>query len=210
MPSSQAPASPPPDESAKPGAALQRSTGEAALIRSLSKLDEVLTGLITQQLPAALAQALTVALSQAPNDEKACGRCQLRRAEWDALNADVIAFAFEQARQEAGIEPGDPATAELDPLKYIPEALHFDPADPLGKTGRLPMTFPVVTTIGGTDLCAMDVREIAEANLAARLAQPDDGQARQEQAARRELLIAPAGMNARTAAQLAVQGIPTE
>jgi hypothetical protein len=182
----------------------------------LSTLNEVLSGVILQQLPAALAQALMTALSQAPSEGKGmCAPCQVRRAEWDEINADAIQFAFAQARQEAGVAEGDPAGGELDILRYLPAELHYNPADPLGKSGCLPMSFPAITTFRGTDLCPMDIRELAAQNVAARRAQqqpqPDDGTAaRQAQDARRALLLAPPGMDASTAAKIAGSGIPKQ
>lgn len=210
MPSNSPPASPPAEASA-PGTGLHRSAGEAALIRSLAKLDEVLTSLLTDKLPAVLAEALLAALAQAPAEGKGmCAPCQIRRAEWDTANVDAVQFAFAKARQEAGLEAGDPAAADLDVFAYLPAELHPDNTDPLGRTGSLPMSFPAITTFRGTDLCAMHVQEIAQQNVAARLAQAQETAPPVAEQAKRPILVSPPGMNAATAAKIASQGIPNQ
>lgn len=92
------------------------------MLRAVSQLDRVLSGLIVNQLPAALAQALMAALAQAPAEGKGiCGRCSLRRAEWDLRNDDAIQFALDRALEAAGVTRDDPAAGDVSIFEFLPE-----------------------------------------------------------------------------------------
>jgi hypothetical protein len=208
------PATAPADETpADPAAAFQRTPAEAALFRVIGKLDTVLADLIVRQMPGQLAQALAVALSQAPQESLGlCAFCTDNRCDWDDANTEVVDFAQAQLRAAREATPEAPLALET----FLPEHVRADPADPFPADGvRMPYVLQAVAMRSGWGLCPFHIEVAARATRKQRHEQAQRTAAQQaaaqpQPAPQRELLVPPRGMDASTAAKIASQGIPQQ
>lgn len=184
-----------------------------AMLRAMGKLDQV----IEQRLPAALARALVSATAQT-DDSLMCGRCAVRQARFNRVNADAVRMAYLKACADLDVNPDDPGQ-QVDMTGHLPEELRPDPGNPIDDV-RFPTPFRAVTTIAGWALCAFDVA--ADEALLARQ-QEAAAQAAEAQAAtaaglapaepvpaapRPTILVPPPGMSAQAAARAVQQAPP--
>ncbi len=123
-------------------------------------LAETLAAMLSQLLPSAIAQALVAAQSQpgAPGQPLMCYRCAARMAAFRRDNADVIRFAWAQAREAAGLAEDDPRALEVDFQSFLPGSMKPDQDDPMNE-GRWPVTFPEFTRGRNGGLCIFHVLE---------------------------------------------------
>lgn len=169
----------------------------AATLGALKRIDAIL-----QALPQLVGGELLRAVSQAPGG--LCAYCALGRADWDDANTEAVDYA--RAQWAAAPDENRPSL-----LDFLPEALRPDPADPFSADGvRMPVVLAAATTLDGTQLCEFHIADIARTSRAGRTAGRQPAEPEQPAAEPpAELLVAPPGMDARTAARLAGQGIPS-
>lgn len=107
---------------------------------------QALAGVLAQMLPAAITQAVAAAQPGQP----LCAVCLPERLKWEAAHQAEISAAFQEAFEAAGVTADDPRAGSVDPTSHLPE--HLRPGHP-----GVPHPNPAVTTVQGTDVCAMHV-----------------------------------------------------
>lgn len=114
-----------------------------------------MAGQLGAMLPQMLFDAFATVLSQVPvqavTKQHLCGPCLRRRIVWEQSHQAAMTKAIADACEASGITPADPRAGQLDITAFLPPDLR--PGQRLG----MPEVREAITTVDGTDVCAMDV-----------------------------------------------------
>lgn len=128
-----------------PGPAQRTAEGVTAIAGMLSRFPQSLASVL-QQVPVQTRQHL-------------CAPCVIARMTWNvAHEAGWVEAARQAEAQQAafaaatGLAPGDPRLSQPDPAQFLPA--HLQPG---GGPAAMPSVEIAVTTVGGTEYCAMHV-----------------------------------------------------
>jgi hypothetical protein len=103
------------------------------------------------QLPQAIGLILGQVLQQVPvqTRQHLCAQCLADRLSWESTHERQLKAAITEAIAAAGVEEGDPRTAQLDPAPFLPARLR-----PGAGSQGMPALTVAVTSVGGTELCS--------------------------------------------------------
>lgn len=109
-----------------------------------------LVPVLTQMLPAILGDTLASALRTVTPRRDKCAECLRERIMWGKNNQTAVDAAMLAACQHHGIAPGDPRTAQLDAMPFLPEELRPGSGHPQS----MPPIRDSVTVHQGESKCA--------------------------------------------------------